>query len=62
MKISLKVWLKVSLIKLYSTETRRSQVEIGYYERIIVRYNQVDFQQLQVKRLPAVKFTLTTNI
>jgi hypothetical protein len=37
------MWMKVSLIKLYSTEIRHSQVEIGYYERIIVRYNQVDF-------------------
>jgi len=51
-----------SLIKLYSIETRHSEVEIGYYERIIERYNQVVFQQLQVKHLPAVKLSYHTRL
>jgi hypothetical protein len=60
-KISLK-GVDESLIKLYSIETRHSQVEIGCYERFTERYNQVAFQQLQVKYLPAVKFRLTAYI
>jgi len=51
-----------SPIKLYSIETRHSEVEIGYYERIIKRYNQVAFQQLQVKQLPAVKLYYNTRL
>jgi len=51
-----------SVTKLCSIKPRHSQVKIDYYEQIIERYNQVDFQQLQVKHLPAAKFTLTTHI
>jgi len=61
----MKIYLKgvnESLIKLYSIENRHSQVDIGCYERVIERCNQVAFQQLQVKQLPAVKLSYHTHL
>jgi hypothetical protein len=40
----MKICVDENLIKLYSIETRHSEVETSCYERFIERYNQVAFQ------------------